>query len=409
MMRAADLLASALRAVRANPLRSALTALGVIIGVASVVTMMALGRAAQSKVEQSIASLGSNLIIVTPNAPRSGGMVRTREAFMSLRLGDAEAIAAQVENVAAVAPSQQNARQLVANGVNWSTRIEGVTPDYPFVRDWRLARGRFFDERDDRQARKVAVIGATVADELFPNVDPLGQFVRMRGGSFEVIGVLASKGQGGLGQDQDDVMLVPLTTSIRRLGGRSRSADAISLISVKATSEAAMSQVQQDIEDLLRVRHRLAKGSEDFAVQNLASITDTMQEATQSFTFLLAGIASISLLVGGIGIMNIMLVSVTERTREIGLRKALGARRIDILRQFGLEATMLSLAGGIAGLILGLIGAWTVTSMLKLPLTLALDTVVMALGFAATVGIVFGSYPAWRAARLDPIEALRRE
>ena len=410
MMRATDLVASAMRALRSNPLRSALTALGVIIGVASVVSIVALGRGAQDKVQSSIASLGSNLLIVVPGASQGSGGLRFAPGQRdSLTIGDAEAIAANLEGVRAVAPSQRSTAQIIASGVNWSTRVEGVTPAYLDVRDWAVASGRFFEDREDRQARRVIVLGATVAKELFPNTDPIGETVRIRGGSYEVIGVLTAKGQSGMGQDQDDIVLAPLTTVKRRISGRERRADTVSQISVKAASEEAMTRLESDVADLLRQRHHKEQGEEDFTVQNLNSIAATAQETTQTFTLFLAALSAVSLLVGGIGIMNIMLVSVTERTREIGLRKALGARRGDILRQFGLEAVALSVAGGVVGLLIGVFGAWGMTALAQLPLNIAPDTALMAIAFSALVGVVFGAYPAWRAARLDPIEALRRE
>lgn len=413
MMRTSDLIASAARALRANPMRSALTALGVIIGVGSVVAMVALGAGAQAQVERSISSLGSNLLIVVPGAQLGGGGVRAQAGagagWDALTLGDAEAIAAQVENVAVVAPSQRARTQVIAGGLNWNPQVEGVTPAYLEARDWRIAQGRMFDESEERQARRVIVLGATVANELFPNVDPVGQSVRMAGGAYEVVGVLESKGQSGFGMDQDDVVLAPLTTVKRRVSGRRGRADSVSQISVKAVSEDVLSTVQQDVETLLRQRHRTREGEDDFTVQNLSSITQTAAQTTQVFTYLLGGISAVSLLVGGIGIMNIMLVSVTERTREIGLRKALGARRSDILRQFGLEAVALSVAGGIIGLIIGVAGAWLMTSLFNLPLVISPLNAGMAIAFSGLVGVLFGAYPAWRAAQLDPIEALRRE
>jgi putative ABC transport system permease protein len=410
MMRTSDLISSAARALRSNPLRSALTALGVIIGVASVVAMVALGSGAQAQVERSISSLGSNLLIVVPGAMRAGGGVRgAAGGWDSLTLDDAAAIAEQVEGVIAVAPSQRSSAQIVANGANWNTRIEGVTPAYLIARDWEVEQGRFFEDSEERQARRVVVLGATVARELFPNVDPIGQTLRINSGAFEVIGVLASKGQSGFGMDQDDVVLAPLTTVKRRISGRQRRADTVSQISVKAGSESELGRIQEDVETLLRQRHRTREGEDDFTVQNLSSITEAAAQTTQVFTYLLGGISAVSLLVGGIGIMNIMLVSVTERTREIGLRKALGARQSDILHQFGLEAVALSLAGGIIGLILGVAGAWLMTSLFTLPLVISPFNAGLAIGFAGLVGVVFGAYPAWRAARLDPIEALRRE
>ncbi|MGE0597478.1 MAG: ABC transporter permease [Hyphomonadaceae bacterium] len=409
MMRTADLVASAGRALRSNPLRSALTALGVIIGVASVVAMVSLGRGAQAQVERSIASLGSNLLIVVPGAQRSGGGVRGQAGgWDSLTLDDAEAIR-QLENVVVAAPSQRARTQVIADGLNWNPQVEGVTPDYLIARDWSIAQGRFFDENEERQARRVVVLGATVALELFPNVDPLGQTVRMNGGAYEVIGVLESKGQSGFGMDQDDIVLAPLTTVKRRISGRARNADSVSQISVKAAGEDVLNVLQEDVENLLRERHRIRGDEDDFTVQNLSSITETAAQTTQVFTYLLGGISAVSLLVGGIGIMNIMLVSVTERTREIGLRKAIGARQSDILNQFGLEAVALSVAGGAIGLVLGVLIAWGMTSLFNLPLVISPFHAALAIAFSGFVGIVFGAYPAWRAARLDPIEALRRE
>ncbi len=412
MMRTSDLVASASRALRSNPLRSALTALGVIIGVASVVAMVALGSGAQAQVERSIASLGSNLLIVVPGAQRSGGGVRAQAGggmgWDTLTLNDAAAIA-QLEGVAVVAPSQRARAQVIANGLNWNPQVEGVTPSYLEARDWEIASGRMFDESEERQARRVVVLGATVANELFPNLDPVGQTVRMNGGTFEVIGVLESKGQSGFGADQDDIVLAPLTTVKRRISGRRGRGDSVSQISVKAQSEDVLSVLQEEVETLLRQRHRTREGEDDFTVQNLSSITETAAQTTQVFTYLLGGISAVSLLVGGIGIMNIMLVSVTERTREIGLRKALGARQGDILRQFGLEAVTLSVAGGIIGLILGVLGAWLMTSLFTLPLVISPWHAGLAIGFSGLVGVLFGAYPAWRAAQLDPIEALRRE
>ncbi|MFZ2028742.1 MAG: ABC transporter permease [Vitreimonas sp.] len=409
MIRTSDLVGGALRALQANPLRSALTALGVIIGVSSVVAMVALGSGAQVQVERSIASLGSNLLIVVPGASQSGGV---RFAVGgggrdTLTLADADAIA-QVEGVVAVAPSQRGAAQIVANGLNWNTQIQGVTPAYVTARDWSVASGRMFDDTEERQARKEVLLGQTVVTNLFPNMDPIGQTIRISGGAYEVIGVLASKGQSGF-QDQDDIVLAPLTTVKRRISGRNGRADTISQISVKAASGDDLDRIQEEVTALLQQRHHTNGDNDDFTVQNLASIAQTAQQTTQVFTYLLGGISAVSLLVGGIGIMNIMLVSVTERTREIGLRKALGARQSDILHQFGLEAITLSVAGGVVGLALGIFGAWAMTSLFNLPLVISPLNAALAIGFAGLVGVVFGAYPAWRAARLDPIEALRRE
>ena len=409
MIRTSDLVGGALRALQANPMRSALTALGVIIGVSSVVAMVALGSGAQTQVERSIASLGSNLLIVVPGAAQSGG-VRIAVGGGgrdTLTLDDAAAIA-QIDGVIAVAPSQRGSAQIVANGLNWNTQIQGVTPAYVTARDWQVASGRMFDDTEERQARKEVLLGQTVVTNLFPNMDPIGQTIRISGGSYEVIGVLASKGQSGF-QDQDDIVLAPLTTVKRRISGRTGRADTISQISVKAASGDELDRIQEDVTTLLQQRHHTNGDNDDFTVQNLASIAQTAQQTTQVFTYLLGGISAVSLLVGGIGIMNIMLVSVTERTREIGLRKALGARQSDILHQFGLEAITLSVAGGVVGLALGILGAWAMTSLFNLPLVISPLNAALAIGFAGLVGVVFGAYPAWRAAKLDPIEALRRE
>ncbi len=408
MMRTSDLVSSAGRALRANPMRSALTALGVIIGVASVVAMVALGSGAQAQVERSIASLGSNLLIVVPGSMRGAGGVRGQAGgFDSLTMDDAEAIA-QLENVAVVAPSQRARTQVIANGLNWNPEVNGVTPDFLTARDWEIAQGRMFDETEERQARRIVVLGNTVAENLFPNMEPVGQTVRMNGGAYEVIGVLESKGQSGF-MDQDDIVLAPLTTVKRRIAGRRGRGDTVSQISVKAQSEDVLDRLQEDVENVLRQRHRTREGEDDFTVQNLSSITETAAQTTQVFTYLLGGISAVSLLVGGIGIMNIMLVSVTERTREIGLRKALGARQSDILHQFGLEAVTLSVAGGIIGLVIGVAGAWGMTTLFNLPLVVSPLNAGLAIAFSGLVGVVFGAYPAWRAAKLDPIEALRRE
>jgi putative ABC transport system permease protein len=404
-----DLVASALRSLALNPLRSALTALGVIIGVASVIAMVTLGRGAQARIEQSINSLGSNLLIVVPGAQRGAGGVMNFSQMTWLTRGDAEAIAREVEGVAAVAPSQRSSGQIIAEGANWNTRIEGTVPAFMQVRDWTVASGRMFEAAEERQAKRVVLLGKTVAVNLFPNMDPVGQRVRINGGSFDVIGVLASKGQSATGQDQDDLVLAPLATVKRRLSGRWGRPDTVSQINVKAESAEVLSRVEEDVKTLLRTRQRSQDGTDQFTVQNLTSISEAAGEATRTFTVLLAAISAVSLLVGGIGIMNIMLVSVTERTREIGLRKALGARQGDILGQFALEAMVLSLAGGLLGLMIGLGGGIALSAQLQLPYVVSVDSALLAIGFSIAVGLVFGAYPAWRAARLDPIEALRRE
>lgn len=413
-MRRVDLVGFAAGAIAAHPMRSALTSLGVVIGVAAVVMMTSIGLGAQQRVTSAIGGLGSNLLIVSPGASRGpgGGFVsQGAGSGMSLNEGDAEAIAAQVESVAAVAPAVRGGAQLVADGANWSTRVEGVTPDYLVARDLTIASGRMFDENEARQGRKVIVIGQTVANELFgEEADPIGKRIRVRSVPFEVIGVLASKGQSGFGQDQDDIVLGPLQAVRSRVVGRRVKGDDVQTIYVKAASADDLDRVQEDLSNLLRERHRIRPGQEDdFSVQNMASIMEAMQASVKTFTGLLAAVAAVSLVVGGVGIMNIMLVAVTERTREIGLRMAVGARRQDVLFQFALEAVTLSVIGGAIGLLIGIGGGVLMARLGDWPVAIAGWSIPVSLGFSLLVGLVFGAYPSWRAARLDPIEALRRE
>ena len=395
-MRFYELIRFALGAIVAHPMRSALTSLGVVIGVAAVVMMTAIGLGAQQRITGAISGLGSNLIIVMPNFQR-GPVSQGAGAGQSLRDADAEAIARQVEDVAAVAPSVTSRAQLAADGANWNTRIEGVTPEYLIARDLVVSSGRMFD-------------GATVARELWGDADPVGRRVRVRTVPFEVIGVLESKGQAGLGQDQDDVVLAPLQAVRSRLVGRRFRGDAIQTIYVKSNEADTLDRVQEDVINLLRDQHKIRQGDDDdFQTQNMASILATMQAAVATFTIFLAAVAAVSLVVGGVGIMNIMLVSVTERTREIGLRMALGAKRSHVLIQFALESIALSMAGGLLGLLIGIGGALAVAKLAGWPAAIPPWAAPLALGFSMAVGLVFGAYPSWRAARLDPIEALRRE
>lgn len=407
----AEIVRFAAGAIIAHPLRSGLTSLGVVIGVASVVMMTSIGMGAQRQVTDTISGLGSNLIIVTPKQPRSsGGVMGGAGAGQGLTDSDAEAIRRQVDGAAAVAPSVGGMAQVTADGANWSTTIYGVSPEYLEARDLTVASGRMFDDRDARQGRKVAVLGPTVVTQLWGEADPIGKRIRIRGAPFEVIGVLGSKGQSSFGRDQDDLILSPLGTVRSRVIGRRIKADSVQTIFVKAETEEAVSAVQESIDALLRSEHRIPQGEDDdFETQNLASILDASKAAIGAFTVLLAAIAGISLVVGGVGIMNIMLVAVTERTREIGLRMALGARRRDVLTQFALESVALSLVGGLIGLAIGLLGAAGISAIAKWPFALPVWAIPVALGFSSLVGLVFGAYPAWRAARLDPIEALRRE
>ena len=398
-------------AIIAHPLRSGLTSLGVVIGVAAVVMMTSIGLGAQKRVTDTISGLGSNLIIVSPLQPRTtGGVMGGAGAGQSLTDADTEVIRRQVEGAVAVAPSVTGMAQVTADGANWNTSIVGVSPEYLEARDLTVASGRMFEERDARQGRKVAVLGPTVVTQLWGDADPIGKRIRIRGAPVEVIGVLGSKGQSSFGRDQDDLILSPLETVRSRIIGRRIKADSVQTIYVKAVSEEELASVQEDIDSTLRAEHKIQAGDDDdFQTQNLASILEASKAAIGAFTVLLAAIAGVSLVVGGVGIMNIMLVAVTERTREIGLRMALGARRKDVLAQFALEAVVLSLFGGLIGLAIGLLGAAGIAAIGDWPFALPTWAIPVALGFSSLVGLVFGAYPAWRAARLDPIEALRRE
>jgi len=409
-MRFFELVRFALGAIFAHPMRSVLTSLGVVIGVAAVMIMTSIGVGASQKVTGAIGALGTNLIIVTPNFQRPGVVSQGAGAGLSLKDGDAAAISKQVDGVAAVAPTVRGQVQLSADGANWSTGIQGVTPDYLTARDLNLASGRMFDEREARQGRKVLVVGATVARELWGDADPIGRRVRVKGVPFEVIGVLETKGQAGFGQDQDDIVLGPLSAVRSRIIGRRIRADAVGTIFVKATNANELDRVQEDVTNLIRDQHHIKPGEDDdFQTQNMAAIMAASQAAIGTFTVLLAAVAAVSLVVGGVGIMNIMLVAVTERTREIGLRMALGARRSDILVQFALEAVALSLTGGLIGLTIGVLGAIGIAKIGSWPAAVPPWSGPLALGFSTVVGLAFGAYPSWRAARLDPIEALRRE
>ena len=412
-MRPGELTRFAVGAIVAHPMRSALTALGVVIGVAAVVMMTSIGLGAQQRVTQAIQGLGVNMLIVTPGAGGGGPGGFSRGAAgsdASLTDDDAEALR-QLDGVMAVSPAVRGFQQIVAGGANWNSRVEGVTPDYLVARDLALSSGAMFDERAAQTGRTVAVLGQTVVTELFgEGVDPIGQRIRLGRVPFTVVGVLESKGQSGVGQDQDDIVLVPLQTGRSRLFGRRVRGDEVQQIYVKAESEDVLYQVEEDVAARLRELHRITPGQDDdFSVQNLTSIQEAAGAATQTFTVLLAAVAGVSLVVGGVGIMNIMLVSVTERTREIGLRMAIGARRGDILKQFALESVALSLAGGLIGLLIGVGGALLISKLGDWPSAIPVWAAPVSLGFSMFVGLVFGAYPAWRAARLDPIEALRRE
>ncbi|MFW2343359.1 ABC transporter permease [Brevundimonas sp.] len=409
-----ELVRFAVGAIAAHPMRSALTSLGVVIGVAAVIMMTSIGLGAQQRVEQALSSLGTNMLVVRPGAPRGagGGFVRGGGGSGdSLTVDDAEAMRT-LDGVKAVSPAVNGGAQLVFDGANWASRIEGVTPDYLVARDLEVVSGQMFDQAAADSGRKVAVLGQTVVRELFgEGVDPVGQRMRIGPIPFTVVGVLGEKGQSGF-QDQDDIVVIPLDAARSRVIGRGSGSrgNSVNQIYVKAVDEDALYRLEQDVAELLRDRHRIRPGQDDdFNVQNLTSIQEAAQSSTATFTILLAAVAGVSLVVGGVGIMNIMLVSVTERTREIGLRMAIGARRGDVLIQFALESVALSLLGGLLGLVLGVGGALLMSKFGDWPAAIPAWAAPLAIGFSTFVGVVFGAYPAWRAAQLDPIEALRRE
>jgi putative ABC transport system permease protein len=393
----------ALRALRRNKLRSALTALGIIIGVAAVIAMVSIGNGAKTQVEASVASLGRNVVSVFPGSSSSGGMRGGWGSASTLTVEDAVAISREVSGIAAVSPEVRDRNQVLANGLNWNTQILGESPDYLSIRAWSLADGTMFTESDMRGAAKVCVIGSTVAKQLFPDSDPIGQTLRIRNIPFRIIGTLQSKGFNFFGQDQDDNVIVPHTTHMRRLNRRTT----VQSILIEASSATEMQRVQDDVTALLQQRRG---GREpDFTVRNQLELAQAATATTRVMTGLLGAIAGVSLLVGGIGIMNIMLVSVTERTREIGIRLAIGAHDRDIRIQFLIEAVVLSVLGGITGVVLGVGISHGLSQLNGWPVLVSTDSILLAVGFSALVGVAFGFYPAHKAAQLDPIEALRYE
>jgi len=401
----------ALRALRVNLLRSALTMLGIVIGVAAVITMVAVGEGAQERVREQIRSLGSNIIVILSGAVTQGGARLGFGSQLTITEDDAYAVAREIETVQAAAPTTRGSAQVVVGNQNWGTVIQGTVPEYLEVRDWEVSAGRNIVQEDVDSATKVALIGQTVANNLFGESDPLEQTIRIRRVPFTVVGLLARKGQSLQGQDQDDVILVPISTARKRLlGGQQARQRAVVAISVKVMDGADMAETESRIRDLLRQRHRLQGSQEDdFWLRNLSEVLETQQAAQRVMALLLAAVASVSLVVGGIGIMNIMLVSVTERTREIGLRMAVGARRQDILMQFLIEAVTLSAIGGLIGVGIGIGAAVVIAQITQWPVQIAPGAVILAVGFAAAVGVFFGFYPARKASRLEPMEALRFE
>jgi len=399
----------ALRALRTNKMRSFLTMLGIIIGIAAVIAMVAIGSGASKIISDQIASIGSNILLVLPGSRTSGGIRMGSGSTPTLTYDDAKAIKAECPSVALAAPVVRGGAQVVYGNMNWSTAVMGITPEYLLIRDWRVAAGREFSQTDVEGAVKSCLIGQTVAENLFGAENPLGKIIRIQKLPFLVAGVMDGKGRSPQGSDQDDVVFVPLRTAQRKLFG-SQFPNSVGSIMVQAKSEQELAVAEEQVNMLLLQRHRAGAGREpDFTVRNLSELLDVAEQSSRAMSLLLGAVASISLIVGGIGIMNIMLVSVTERTREIGIRMAIGAKKRDILLQFLTEAVLLTLIGGAIGMLLGIAGAKLVAELFQWPTLISFKAIAVAFGFSGAVGIFFGFYPARKAAALKPIEALRYE
>ena len=401
----------ALRALKVNRTRSGLTMLGIIIGVAAVIAMVGVGAGATARIQDQIQSIGSNLIIVLPGSISSNGVRLGSGAVVTLTQDDAKAIAADCPSIAAVVPTVRGAVQVVYGNNNWATNAQGVTPDYIAIRDASMMFGEFFTTQDVDAAAKTAVLGETVAQNLFGDADPSGQTVIIKNVPFTVAGVLSPKGQSPSGQDQDDVILLPISTAVQKVLGASKAnANSVGNLMVQAIGPSSMDQAIEEMTALLRERHRILPGmNDDFTIRNLTEVYAAQETSARVMSILLGAIASVSLIVGGIGIMNIMLVSVTERTREIGLRLAVGARTRDILSQFLVEAVTLSVLGGMIGIVVGLTASLLISYFAQWSTEVSALSILLAFLFSALVGIFFGFYPARKAAFLDPIQALRYE
>ena len=389
----------------ANKLRSLLTMLGIIIGVAAVIALVSIGNGVKQDIENSISSLGSNLLVVLPGAPRTPGARSSQGSMKSLKISDYEAIA-KLEGVKAASPMTNGSYVVIYQNKNWTTSVAGVNSNFQDVNNWTMTSGRFFSDKNVQNRERVAVVGQTVVKNLFADEDPVGKEIRVKNIPFRVIGVLKSKGNGTMGNDQDDTVLIPYTTSMERVEG----IDYLRRVYVVAKDDGGIDRLQADIENLLRVRHNIKDTNlDDFNIQNMKSIMETVAQTTGTFTLFLGAVAAISLVVGGIGIMNIMLVSVTERTREIGVRKALGATYSVIVTQFLIEAVVISLMGGFIGIAFG-IGASKVIGMVSgMSTIVSVPTIIMSFAFSMAIGLIFGIYPARKAAKLNPIDALDYE
>ena len=389
----------------ANKMRSLLTMLGIIIGVAAVIALVSIGYGVRQQITESISSLGSNLLMVYPGAPRTPGVRPVSGANKTIKMGDYEAIS-KMDSVQAASPVASNSYLTVYMSKNWTTTVNGANADFQYVNNWTMKSGRFITDSQIERRERVAVIGATVAKNLFGNEDPIGKDIRIDKNSFKIVGVLDEKGSGAMGNDQDDVIVVPYTTMMERVMG----VDYLRMIYIQAKEGEDLERVQADIENILRVRHGIKNPDlDDFNVNNMAAIMKAVEENTATMTLFLGAVAAISLLVGGIGIMNIMLVSVTERTREIGVRKALGATYRTIITQFLIEAVVISLVGGAIGILVGIGASQLIATVAKLKTVVTTGPILLSFGFSMTIGLVFGLYPARKAAKLHPIDALHYE
>ena len=389
----------------ANKMRSILTMLGIIIGVAAVIALVSIGNGVKQDIQNSISSLGSNLLMVMPGAPRTPGVRPSAGSMKSLKVSDYEAIA-KLDGVKAASPMTNSSYVVIYQNKNWTTSVSGVSYNYLDVNNWSMKSGRFLSEKNVQNRERVAVVGKTVVKNLFGDEDPVGAEIRVKNIPFRIIGVLNSKGSGAMGNDQDDMVIIPYTTAMERVEG----VDYLRMIYVVGKDENGIDRLQSDIENLLRVRHGIKDTNlDDFNIQNMNSIMETMEETTGTLTLFLGAVAAISLVVGGIGIMNIMLVSVTERTREIGVRKALGATYSVIVTQFLIEAVVISLMGGIIGIILGIGSSKLIGMASGMSTVISVPTIVMSFAFSMAIGLIFGIYPARKAAKLNPIDALHYE
>ena len=389
----------------ANKMRSILTMLGIIIGVAAVIALVSIGNGVKQDIQNSISSLGSNLLMVMPGAPRTPGVRPSQGSMKSLKVSDYQAIS-KLDGVKAASPYTANSYVTIYQSKNWTTTVSGVSSNFQDVNNWTMAEGRFISSKNVENRERVAVVGQTVVKNLFAGDDPVGKEIRVKNIPFRVIGVLNSKGNGTMGNDQDDVIFIPYTTAMERVEG----VDYLRMVYVVASDDNGIDRLQSDIENLLRVRHSIKDTNlDDFNIQNMKSIMETMEQTTGTLTLFLGAVAAISLVVGGIGIMNIMLVSVTERTREIGIRKALGATYFVIVTQFLIEAVVISLMGGLIGIALGIGASKLIGLASGMSTVISVPTIVLSFAFSMAIGLVFGIYPARKAAKLNPIDALHYE